>query len=130
MLATSSLLMKNRAKLAEIENGFVLAAKKDPKGKPWDDAAFAAISLNPDANINCAWFRGGWFDPLTMAWKDIEQGKCFEKPAVSGGATSPGATIFVPVNLEPGKEKTVTILLCWYSPISNVRNGSDQRQSK
>ena len=112
-------------KVTKIETGFTLAAKKDPKGKPWDDAAFAAISLNPDANINCAWFRGGWYDPLTMAWKDIEQGKCFEKPAVSDGATSPGATIFVPVNLEPGKEKTVTILLCWYSPVSNLRNGSD-----
>ena len=112
-------------KVTGTENGFVLAAKKDPKGKPWDEAAFAAISLNPDANINCAWFRGGWFDPLTMAWKDIEQGNCFEKPAISDGATSPGATIFVPVNLDPGKEKTVTILLCWFAPVSNIRNGSD-----
>jgi uncharacterized protein (DUF608 family) len=112
-------------KVTRTENGFVLATKKDAKNKPWDEAAFAAIALNPDANINCSWFRGGWYDPLTMAWKDIEQGKCYEKPAPSNGATSPGATIFVPVNLEPGKEKTVTILLCWFSPISDVRNGSE-----
>ncbi len=111
-------------KVGGIENGFILNTKKEPKGKPWDDAAFAAISLNPEANVNCAWFRGGWFDPLTMAWKDIEQGKCYEKAALSG-TTSPGATIFVPLNLEPGKEKTVTILLCWFSPVSNVRNGPD-----
>jgi uncharacterized protein (DUF608 family) len=112
-------------KVARIENGFILATKKDAKSKPWDEAAFAAIALNPDANVNCAWFRGGWFDPLTMAWKDIEQGKCYDKPAPSGGNTSPGTTIFVPVNLEPGKEKTVTILLYWYSPVSNLRNGSE-----
>jgi len=61
-----------------------------------------------------------------MAWKDIEQGKCYEK-ALPENATSPGATIFVPVNLEPGKEKIVTILLCWFSPISDLRKGSDSK---
>ena len=76
-------------KVTKTENGFVLAAKKDPKGKPWDEAAFAAISLNPDANINCAWFRGGWFDPLTMAWKDIEQGKCYRKARLIRRRTKP-----------------------------------------
>ena len=109
--------------VTKTENGFVLVRRA--KSKPWEEAAFAAFSLNPDANVNCAWFRGGWFDPLTMAWKDIEQGKCFERPAISGGSPSPGGTIFVPVNLEPGKEKTVTILLCWYCPVSDLRVGPD-----
>ncbi len=108
--------------ITKTENGFILLRKA--KSKPWEETAFAAFSLNPDANVNCAWFRGGWFDPLTIAWKDIEQGKCFDKPPITSGPPSPGATIFVPLNLEPGKEKTVTILLCWFSPVSDVRTGS------
>jgi uncharacterized protein (DUF608 family) len=108
--------------VTKTENGFVLVQKAS-KGKPWDEAAFAAISLNADANVNYAWFRGGWFDPLTMAWKDIEQAKCIDKPPVTSGAPSPGASIFVPVNLKPSESKTVTILLCWYCPVSNVQVG-------
>jgi len=104
------------------ENGFILVRKA--KSKPWEEGAFAATTLNPDANVNCAWFRGGWFDPLTMAWKDIEKAECIEKPPVTSGAPSPGGSIFVPVNLKPAESKTVTILLCWYCPISNVQNGS------
>jgi uncharacterized protein (DUF608 family) len=109
--------------VTKTENGFILVRKT--KSKPWEEAAFAAISLNPDTKVNCAWFRGGWFDPLTMAWKDIEQGKCLEKPPISSGAPSPGASIFVPVNLKPTESKTITILLCWYCPVSNVQTGSE-----
>lgn len=105
-------------KITKTENGFILIRKS--KSKPWEEAAFAAFSLDANAKVNYAWFRGGWFDPLTMAWKDIEQGKCLEKPPITSGQPSPGATIFVPIALEPGKEKTATILLCWYSPVSNV----------
>ena len=30
---------------------------------------------NPDTKVNCAWFRGGWYDSLTMAWKDVQEGR-------------------------------------------------------
>lgn len=113
--------------VTKTENGFILVRKA--KSKPWEESAFAAFSLNPDTNVNCAWFRGGWFDPLTMAWKDIEQAKYFEKPPVTSGGPSPGASLFVPVNLAPSETKTVTILLCWYCPQSNVRTGSETAQT-
>ena len=42
--------------------------------KPWDQGAFCA-SVDQDAvSVNYAWFRGGWFDALTLAWKDVQEG--------------------------------------------------------
>jgi len=50
--------------------GFVLWSGA-PKERPWEEGAFSATVTEPAAKANCAWFRGGWFDPLTMAWRDI-----------------------------------------------------------
>ena len=41
------------------------------------------------ARVNHAWFRGGWLDALTMAWKDVEEGACYDRAPVSEG--EPGA---------------------------------------
>ena len=42
---------------------------------PWEDAAFSATVSEPGAKVNHAWFRGGWWDPLTMAWKDVAEAR-------------------------------------------------------
>ena len=33
---------------------------------------------------------------LTMAWKDIASGACFDRPPITEGGASPGASLFVP----------------------------------
>ena len=49
-----------------LDGGFVLWAAGAEKS-PWDETSFAVAMSEPDAKVNHAWFRGGWFDPLTMA---------------------------------------------------------------
>ena len=61
--------------------------RKAPSPRRSDDA---------EAKVNHAWFRGGWCDALTMAWKDVAEGACFERPPVTEGRPAPGATLFVP----------------------------------
>ncbi len=109
--------------IKKVNGGFILAQAPTSKIKKWEEGYFAAFVDDNDARVNCAWFRGGWFDPLTMVWKDVAEAKCYDTEPYSKGAPSPGATIFVPVELEPGKEKTIKLKLCWYVPISNVRAG-------
>ena len=46
-----------------------------------------------------------------MAWKDVAEGACFDRAPIAQGAPSPGATLFVPVELAPGASKT--IVLAW-----------------
>ena len=55
------------------ENGFVLWQPGTEK-EPWEQGALSAVVDDPDTKVNCAWFRGGWFDPLTVLWKTVAEG--------------------------------------------------------
>lgn len=109
--------------------GFVLwgAAAKD---KAWEEGAFSATVDNPGAKVNHAWFRGGWWDALTMAWNEISDGACFDRPPVKEGGASPGATLFVPLELAPGASQTVVLRLAWYVGATNLRFGKDPDPAK
>ena len=92
---------------------------------PWDEAAFSATVSEADTKVNHAWFRGGWWDALTLAWKDITEGACFERPPVTTGRPSPGGTLFVPFQLAAGAAKMITVRLAWFVGQTNLRIGRD-----
>jgi uncharacterized protein (DUF608 family) len=96
-----------------------------PQDRAWEEGAFTAAVDDPAVKVNHAWFRGGWFDPLTIAWKDIAEGKCFARPPVTEGGASPGATLFVPFVLAPRASKTVVLRLAWHVGRTNLRIGKD-----
>lgn len=108
-----------------IEGGFILWGDSKDKDKPWEQGAFSATVSDPAAKVNHAWFRGGWWDPLTMAWKDIAEAACYDRPPVTAGDPSPGATLFVPFHLARGETRTVTLRLAWYVGQTNLRIGKD-----
>ena len=104
--------------------GFML--KGGPgKDNPYEEGAFSATVSEPDAKVNCAWFRGGWFDPLTMAWRDIAAGACVERPPVNEGGASPGGSLFVPFKLGPRESNTIVLRFAWYVGQSSVRAGKE-----
>ncbi len=90
---------------------------------PWEELALSATVDAPGVRVNHAWFRGGWFDPLTMAWKDVAAGACFDRPPVHEGGPSPGATLFVPLTIAAGASTTVVLRLAWYAGRTNLREG-------
>jgi len=104
--------------------GFVLWGGPG-QDKPHEEGAFSATVTEPGVKVNCAWFRGGWFDPLTMAWRDIAAGACVERPPVSEGGASPGASLFVPFTLGPRESRTIVLRLAWYVGRSAVRAGKE-----
>jgi len=93
--------------------------------EPHNEGGFCASVSEPDAKANLAWFRGGWFDALTMAWKEIADGGCFDRPALTEGDPSPGATLFVPIRLNPGESRTITVRLAWFAGKTSIRQGKD-----
>ncbi len=115
---------KDRRSVRSTHGGFVLwsAGELD---EPWKEASFSVTVDDPDARVNCAWFRGGWWDPLTMAWRDVADAAAYDRPPVTGGEPSPGATIFVPFRLAPGDAKTIVIRLAWYAAETDLRRGED-----
>ncbi|HWH68555.1 MAG TPA: GH116 family glycosyl hydrolase, partial [Candidatus Sulfotelmatobacter sp.] len=122
-------LGRNAQAVRPIAGGFILwgAGAKD---QPWEEGAFAATVSEPDVKVNHSWFRGGWFDPLTMAWKDVAEAACYERAPVSEGGHSPGATLFVPCQLAPGASKTIVLRLAWFAGQTNLRFGKDLLPAK
>ena len=115
----------NPQAIRSIPGGFVLWGGPHAE-RPWDEGRFAAFVDEPGAEVNHAWFRGGWWDPLTLAWKDVTDAACYSRPPITtGGAASPGATLFVPLTLAAGASRTVPLKLAWYVPETSLRVGQD-----
>jgi uncharacterized protein (DUF608 family) len=100
-------------------------APPTPGTEPWRHAAFSATIDEPQVKVNHAWFRGDWYDPLTMAWKDVESGAMVDRAPITDGDPSPGATLSAPLQLAPGASTTITLRLTWYTPYTNMRIGTD-----
>jgi hypothetical protein len=115
---------KGEKAVRPIPGGFVLWAG-GTKDKPWEEGSFCVRTDDAAARVNHAWFRGGWWDDLTLAWKDVEEGACYDRPPVSEGLPSPGASVFVPFALAPGATKAVSVQLSWYVGMSSLRVGDD-----
>jgi uncharacterized protein (DUF608 family) len=109
--------------IQSIPKGFILRENANPQNqdKKGDFAIF--IGNNDSVIVDHCWFRGGWFDPLTMAWNHIQQGITNAVNPIEG--ISPGASLFVPFSLRPGQEKTIRLLMAWYVPNTHLRLGQD-----
>jgi hypothetical protein len=73
--------------------------------------------------IDHCWFKGGWWDSVTLAWKNIQEARLIENPPVDGPC--PGASLFLPFTLKSGQEKTIRLMFAWYVPKSDMRLGKD-----
>ncbi|MBW1696400.1 MAG: hypothetical protein JRK26_06350 [Deltaproteobacteria bacterium] len=106
------------------KGGFVLAMKGSDE-RPWEEGYFSAAVDHPDAKVNCRWFRGSWWDPLTIAWKHVADGKLVENEPIRTGRPSPGGSVYVPFKLGPGEEQRIALLFSWYVPVSDMRLGPE-----
>ncbi len=118
------------AAVRALPGGFVLHQDAQPE-KPWLQADFCARVSDADAAVHCRWFRGNWFDPLTMLWRDIAAGHApATPPFAEGEAPSPGGSVFVPFRLAPGARRTITLMLTWHVPESDLRFGWESDAEK
>ena len=119
---TRNFMFKSHAALSSVqpmEKGFILNQAPTEK-EPFFEGKFAIFTDAEEVVVDHCWFRGGWFDPLTMAWNKVASGK-LEANGTGDGA--PGGSLFVPVNLKPGESKTVRLKMAWFVPRSFHRIG-------
>ena len=111
---------KNKGSINGIANGFILN-QKGKEEKAHLSGHFAIFTDDDNTVVDHCWFRGGWFDPLTMVWDTIKEAKLKSNEPIEEGA--PGASLFVPFELEPGEERTVRVMMAWYVPESDLKFG-------
>ncbi|MEW6071711.1 MAG: GH116 family glycosyl hydrolase [Planctomycetota bacterium] len=105
-----------------IEGGFVLSQEGSAE-HPENRGAYAVFAAGEEAVVDHCWFRGGWWDALTLAWRNVEEGRLLANPPAADPA--PGASLYVPFAVAPGEERTVRLLLAWYVPETSFRYGRD-----
>lgn len=126
---TKNFLSSDDAKhtVKSTKNGFVLTQEAS-KEKPHLLANMAFFTDNADTKVDHCWFRGGWWDPLTMAWNAVKDGKIITNDPVEKDA--PGASLFVPLNIPAGGSRTVKLMSAWFVPESELKVGDVDADAK
>jgi len=110
---------KGKNSISTARNGFVLT-EEGTKEKPFrTDMAF--FTDDDNTVVDHCWFRGGWWDPFTMAWNAVKNAEVKSVPPAD--ADAPGASLYVPFKLAAGKEKTIKVMMTWYTPDSEQTYG-------
>ena len=110
-----------------INQGFILSSNVG-KDAPHKEGYFAIFADAPNTVVDHCWFRGGWFDPLSMVWNTVTAGETKQNNPVEGEA--PGASLYVPVSLKPGEKRKLRLMMAWYVPNSNLRIGEFEEQDE
>ncbi len=105
-------------RIVEIKNGFTLTGDPPDSG----NTGLSVFINDNDAVVDYCWFRGEWFDPHMILWKNIENGNVVSNRPVDSPA--PGASIYVPFRLKPGESKSIVVNFCWYLPQTNLSIGN------
>jgi len=109
-----------------IENGMVQFQEKSDE-YPFVGAQFVVFTDSPETVTDCCWFRGGWFDPLTMAWNHASDGKLHSNPETNSMGENSGGSLYVPLTLAAGESKTITLNMLWYVPENGERCGAEPK---
>ena len=114
-----------RNRIRPVSGGFILTEEgvKDRQGSKGDFGIFASET---STIVDHCWFRGGWWDPLTITWETIMKGETRTVDPVDQGA--PGASLYVPFTLEAGGKKVIRLMMAWYVPDSNLKLGKDSEE--
>jgi uncharacterized protein (DUF608 family) len=112
-------------KIKSLGNGFILT-EEGVKGKPEAKGDFAIFTNEPGTVVDHCWFRGGWWDPLTITWESILKGEVRNNNPVEQGA--PGASLFVPFILNPDETRVIRLMMTWYVPDTDLKYGKDSEE--
>lgn len=112
----NSAIKRDFSQIMPMENGFILS--QDTAHTPEKKGDLAFFTDDPAAVIDYCWFRGGYYDPLMVTWKQVCDATV---KAVDPQPNAPGASLFVPFTLKPSEEKTIRLMIAWYVPDSRLR---------
>lgn len=109
--------------------GVFLYNEEDPNAAVFGSCALGVVGFTPA--VKAMWFRGGWFDSLSVLWKEISTGGFTEndgeKAATSGGRN--GGSVLVRHTLAPGASVTIPVVVAWHFPNVHYAHGGSSPMS-
>jgi len=108
-------------------NGFILSSC-DKESDSERSGDFAIFTTDNATLVDHCWFRGRWFDPISITWKHIEEANPRISEPVEQDA--PEASLYIPFKLMPGEVKTIKLLFAWYVPNTSLRIGEDVKSDQ
>lgn len=116
-----NILVEWAGPILETKGGFIMSENLDDKSK-YGLSGLAVFTDDPAAVVDYCWFRGSFFDPYMVLWKNIETGALPHNSARNEPVM--GASVYVPFTLNPGEEKTIRLHFCWYFPDTRLSVGN------
>ena len=116
-----------KAVIKPVSNGFILS-ETGVKDKPETAGDFAIFTNESGTIVDHCWFRGGWWDPLTITWNTILKTGTRNTPP--SDQPSPGASLYVPFTLGPGETREIRLMMAWYVPDSDMKYGKDSEEAE
>ena len=106
--------------------GVHLYTLEEPTSVKSGSAALGMIGNEP--MIKAMWFRGGWFDSLSVLWGELESGRFNLNDGSHAGAARGrnGGSILISGRLEAGKKITYPVVITWYFPNIDYSFGAAQ----
>ncbi len=111
----------NQGAVLPIPGGYILSQEGE-KDHPEKEGAFAVRLEGADeVKVDHAWFKGGWFDPLTIIWRTIREARTIENPP--SDRMTGGASLYAPFTVPAGQKRTLRLMLSWYVPQTDLTVG-------
>jgi uncharacterized protein (DUF608 family) len=96
--------------------GVFFHSVEDPKSEQFGSGAFLVVGHK--ANVKGMWFRGGWFDAVSVLWREVATGTFKTNKGSDGIDTGGrnGGSILIEGSLKPGESVTYPVVIAWYFP--------------
>ena len=96
--------------------GIFFYNQEEPTRVKFGSAALGIIGHEP--RIKAMWFRGDWFDSLSVLWRELESGRFTPNDGSHAGPARGrnGGSILINGRLEAGERITYPVVITWYFP--------------
>ena len=104
--------------------GGVLFTNAAPQDR--DDFGSASIyAIGQTPKVKAAWFRGGWFDAISVLWQEVSSGRF----RANSGEADPsgdrnGGSFLIEGTLAPGETVVYPVVITWHFPRSSQSQGA------
>jgi uncharacterized protein (DUF608 family) len=112
--------------------GIFFSNDDEPHSERFASAALLSLGGAPQINpqIKAMWFRGGWFDAISVLWREVASGAfransgTENRTGVPGWDGRNGGSICQSGILEPSEKAAFPIVIAWHFPNVNQTHGA------